>query len=458
MAILRITDDTTTINFYGDDNYKLIYESWSPQRAQRRASNLGGLTPYTDPVETIPILIRGDSAVQVYEKLEVLSDLLDQAERWAQGDVVSAVKLVFQPDGSTLTNPLEAVILGPGGNKMLSIPDKFAEVGRNGYVLSPIIIRVLRSGLWLGDSEAKSSSASTSNPEIVTTASFTDTPNILSPMDIQFLVNGATGSSGYEIIILLQNEADKLYFTEAEDLSLTAVGGTSTFASAVVATASGGDVARFTFSAGTDYGFATDTSVATDANIGTLGLYVIADNNTGSDLTLQARTTPLTSSRALVYGPTVLVPSSASYPDIYFLGLIANQPDISRLDVYIRAADTTEAVTGTCDLDYICGIGIDQNAHVIAMHDAKTANAAEDLFIEHRINSRINPLVYSELNATSTLNDYISYSGNVRVFMEGSAVSGLIFGVDQSSKYYIGASATPVTLTATRSLGYLIPQ
>ena len=115
-GILRVTDGSTVINFIGDTNYKLVYGSWAPKRAKRRRSQMGGQSPYEEVVERIPVLIQDTTTDLIMAKLGVLSDLLDQAEKWSQNDSgVDAVKIVYQPDGSTLADPVEAVIVGGPG-------------------------------------------------------------------------------------------------------------------------------------------------------------------------------------------------------------------------------------------------------------------------------------------------------------------------------------------------------
>ena len=108
-TILQLTDGTRTASLKGSD-FQVMEEGWAPKVAGRRRSTLGGGGPYADVVEDIWVHVLGTSVDDALENLALLTELLDQAERWKAGEPVAAVRLQYQPDGAAAL--VECVILG----------------------------------------------------------------------------------------------------------------------------------------------------------------------------------------------------------------------------------------------------------------------------------------------------------------------------------------------------------
>src|SRR5512139_3583418 len=116
---LAVSDGTTTCTIAdgagGATSYRLKYGGWAPEVAPLRKSTLGGRGPYAEVIETLTLNIHGSSAADAYAKLQTLNTLLDQAERHARGEQVTAVVLKYSPDSATVSSsasPLQARIVG----------------------------------------------------------------------------------------------------------------------------------------------------------------------------------------------------------------------------------------------------------------------------------------------------------------------------------------------------------
>lgn len=181
---LRITDGTTTLNLLDGTNYALERGSWAPRVATRRLSTLGG-RPYSAVVEEIPLTVRGATAATALANLGALSRLLDQAEAWDNDESVDPVRIVYQPQGSTLSAPLQSLILGRGGDSILDLPLVFNDVGMI-YEIGGLVLRFLRDGAWYGDEETvitEPPGLATGQPR-VQEATFMDSADHLSPVTL----------------------------------------------------------------------------------------------------------------------------------------------------------------------------------------------------------------------------------------------------------------------------------
>ncbi len=459
-AILRISDGTTTLNLIGDtDGYKLIYKSWAPKRAHYNPGLMGG-SPFGEVDENpIAIAISGTSTSQVLSRYDALSNLLYKAEIWGTSGQGDAVKLQYLPEGSALGSPVEAVIVSPASRRDIIVPPpNFTDATYGGRLLSPVVLNLRRRGLWLGTTEAISSVADLLNPFKYGIGPFTDAADIAVPYDIKIKVNRSSGHAAYtDVFALFQNEADKLYLIEGEDLSLSATGGAWTTPANTAA--SGDNVARYTFSGSTQTGEAGDSSPGIDSNATTMAFFCVADNDTGSDLILQMQMRGVGTN--LVSGRRTIIDSGNTSPQIYNLGILATQSPIDYIELNLNAADGTESVSGTLDIDYLCGIVIDSNSHIIRFIDVLDEDTDVDLYIEHRQDDALVPLVYETTSGSGTKTNYPSYEGSASIFMNGLYVIALVFGVDRAGEYLIdnGSGTVPagITVTATKTLAYLTP-
>ena len=462
--VLQISDGSVTVDFTGS-NYKVLSRGWAPQRAQRRRGLMGG-SPYTDVAETLRIQVKGTTQADCLAQLDKLSDLLEQAELWNEGGSVDDVYIQYAPDGSSLGAASTAIIKGPAqGRPMLTMPNNFEfhlQGGRNvlGLISDPIILTFVRLGEWLGATEAKSSSESTDNPAKLAAATYTTATSIAVPHDIKIKFNRASGTDpNDEIYALIQNKADKLYLVEAEDLTYSASGGSWTVGGFSIAAASGGKVGRYTFSGALQSGEATDSSPGIDSSARTMAFYCVADNDTGSDLVFQMQMRCGGSGGLTVTGRRVVIDSANSSPQPYHLGTITVPAAIAEIEFNLNAVGSG-SVSGTVDIDHICGIVLDSNAHIIKLNDALDDNTDVDIYLEHRADSDLSAFVYETNSGSGTAVNYPSYEGNPGVYMSGGSVHALVFGNTDTTAWVIedgSGGKADLTLTATQTLAYLTP-
>ena len=460
-ATLKITDGTTNIDFTGSYYKILTAGGWAPRRAGRRQSQLAGMSPYEDVLETMYIRIVGSSVANCLALLEDLSELLDQAERWGKGENVTPVEIQYKPTGSALASAVTANIVGPPeGGDFLTLPSDFDAVDDRNYALgthaNPIILQFVRRGLWLGTTEDKSEAESSGNPEIMTTDTFTNTEVIHCPHRVLLAVNRAANSEPYEVYTLIQNSAVKLLLTEVEGFTNSATG-SATFTSGTstaVAAASGGYVARLTFSDGSETGTAISGTLNAEV-YDRWAWYMVADNNTSNDIAIQLYTRARAAGSPYVKGPKTIIPATDTVPKIYFLGITSSTEGVGVIKFEATVVDGS--ATSYIDFDYIAGIYLDDNAHIVRFPAALDIATDTSLFLDHRIDGYVAPLAYEVGSGTY---GYVSYNGNPAVYLTGNACSALVLGVDNAGDWNIdngsGSDAT-ITLTSTKTEGYLTP-
>lgn len=355
-AYLVLTDGTTTITFQdgagGDTNYPLHRQEWAPVIAGLRRSQVGGRTPYEDVVEQLTLAIRGTSAPDAYTKLAALARLLEQAERWARGENVSAVVVKFVPKGallSSLANPLQATVLGRAGG------DETAGVGLTGewnaaathFVIPSVRVRFVRRGLWLTNDESGGSPTATNGAlvSVFLPAAADPSPTRLTVTNVGWGGGFLESPTPYPLGFLLVGEDQS---GVAPIAVVEAAGGAlSSFTSVADATPqASGNVLRYTAS-----GTAEQTSASMSATLpsGTDLVTVFANvrHHLTVNFTLRLK---LTSDLENQYTPLLAIPANADgiYPRWYFMGLVSKRGAISGLRL-LAAGDV--AGTDFFDID-----------------------------------------------------------------------------------------------------------
>jgi len=470
-ATLKITDGTTNIDFTGSNFKVLTAGGWAPRRAGRRQSQLAGMSPYEDVLETMYIRIVGSSVANCLALLEDLSELLDQAERWGKGENVTAVEIQYKPTGSALASAVTANIVGPPeGGDFLTLPSDFDAVDDRNYALgthaNPIILQFVRRGLWLGTTEAESSSAGVT-PDVLDTTTFTNNRAIHCPTDIRWYINRASGTVKYDAWMVLTNEGNKVHKNEGEAFTTSATGtGSPTFTGGTsnsIAAASDTYVARMTFQNIDNVGTATESATGIlDSNSGTWAWWICADNNTGFDVTVQMGTY---SDGGATYGQLstakkLIIPATDTVPKIYYLGITSSQPPLYSFQFTVEISQDATGLPKSIDFDYVIGLALDDNAHILKAINVFGDNTDTYLHADHRLDGYITPIVYETSNG-SNITNYPAHDGRAAIYLTGNACSGVLFGTDAAGTYMIdsgSSTAAAVTLQATRTEGYLTPE
>jgi len=462
-ATLKITDGTTNIDFTGSYYKILTAGGWAPRRAGRRQSQLAGMSPYEDVLETMYIRIVGTSVAACLGALEDLSELLDQAERWGRGENVTPVEIQYKPLGSASASAVTANIIGPPeGGDFLTLPSDFDAIDDRNYALgthaNPIILQFVRRGLWLGDTETDTSGASSGNPEIQNTTSFTNASAVHVPYNFRAYINRAALTEAYDVWTLIQNETSKIKLIEVEDMTLSASGtSTPTFQDTVVAAASGGYVGTMDFNHGDNTGNAISSGLSAKSGSPTWAWWIVADNRSGADINIQVST--YNKAANISYGPTVIIPAGDTAPTVYFLGVTTTRPEPAIVQFDLSMTDGSS--TGEIDFDYMFGICMDDNAHVIHTPAVFEQDTDTYLHFNHNLDGGLYPTVYETDDGTTSIREYPSYDGNAGIYMsdEGSRWV-LIVGVDGKGDWRIddgsGSEAT-ITIQMVMTEGYLTP-
>ena len=143
MHTLKITDGTTTIDLLDKATkaawYALEEGGYAPAVATKKRG--GG---YHDVTDTMRILIGGTGPIN--NQLRTLRKLLEQAERWGQGEAVNPVYIEIRLAATQVTQ--SAVIWAPPDGAMMQLPDKHLDIAAMD-VSYPVTLRFSRRGAWL---------------------------------------------------------------------------------------------------------------------------------------------------------------------------------------------------------------------------------------------------------------------------------------------------------------------
>lgn len=135
MDVLQITDGEKTVDFRGGDFH---LQAWSPAVTKRAADTLLN-SPYENVTERMIIDVKD------FQNMQLLTELLDQVQRWRRGETVRPVQLHYKPTATSAL--LVALIVGVSSN-MLRLPDAYG-LGETVGLIDPVVIEFERSGQWL---------------------------------------------------------------------------------------------------------------------------------------------------------------------------------------------------------------------------------------------------------------------------------------------------------------------
>jgi len=451
-----ITFDGTT---YGIDTRR----EWRPNVASRRRGTLGGRGSYSDVVETIPIFIRSNTKAEVKTKLNELIAAIDQASRWWRGEPVTAVLLNWDADGAG--SPITSTILGQAGNnaQWLVLSPKYRE-HLDQFVIGPINLSFVRHGLWLGTTETKASSASTGNPAILTAATFTDDAPISWPYNVEvFFDLGGSAAPLQDIYVFVQSAANKLWLAEAEARDGDSATGIS---DEVVATASAGNLTRIDCDSDSNVKWLYfDTTFPNTVN--RIALYAMVRNRSAAtvDWTLTGWVNAAGVS-TFSYTRNTVIEAGDNVRQLVYLGVVGVEPSTNPR-VYVVANPSTTGAGGDVDdldVDFVCGIAIDEDSHVVKMWDVnvETTDGDTNVQIDHRLDEKPSPLVSMDLDSDSSVWHYPVYQGDALLMSKGTVVAAMVVGNDTAGTDWVledgGASEIDLTLSVTRNKAFLVPQ
>lgn len=454
---VAFTDGTTTLELTNGINYALV--SYAPGVAPLKESELGGEGPYENMVDTITFHALGCTAAEAYAAAAAVNVLLDQAQRWWNGENVSAVRLLIQAQGSAL-DPLQVIVKGhaPGASPNVSLqPTWSAFYGK--YIIQNIATQFRRRGQWLSPTTESAASANTSTP-LTLSSSFASSATVLCPVSLEIAGFNATNDMQVGAhMVLWTPTVQELIFKEAEALA------SGNFTSVVEATARSGNILRFT---------PASTSLDTTSQVVTMGVgatqqridiyAMIRNNDTTKTYQIRARCIPLHSSAAndVISGSWVPIDGSTNFARPIALGsfVTLNGWSICFLEVI------PSATGGTLDIDYLVfqcrDIPSASGAVAIRVNSVPGYGAAYSVVLsDNSLDGRTPTLLDRKTSGLAENDKYLSYQGDLTINQIGSTIalvwmssSGTKFGQRNNAD----SANVSVGVTATRRPAYLVPQ
>lgn len=172
-----------------------LLPGWRPRVAPLVRNPLGGKV-YQDVVENIPLRIHGTTELECILALEALAAAMNQATNWKQGvgANVDSVVLQYAINGTTLTNPLQAVVLGTpaDASDILGLPVTFNR-DLQVFEANPAELPLWRRGLWLGDEESEV--VTENDTDAIITLTFDSEAFPASPVSVQVVGDDVDGSN-----------------------------------------------------------------------------------------------------------------------------------------------------------------------------------------------------------------------------------------------------------------------
>lgn len=451
---LELTDGTTTLNLLMPP-YSITLSGLDLGVATLRPGTLGGNAPYTDVACTIPLHIIGACASDVYAAMSAVWVLLDQAQRFWRGENVSPVVIKAKATGSTIIDPVQALVLRRiDADAPLVLPAVY-EVTVGGFVAQDIQLQFMRRGQWIGATETASSSATPAGNTFTITLPALST---LSPvrLDMTYPTQGAVDGASTQPIVITTNDSAKIAIVEAETFGA--------FGIWTVVVPPAGQLAR----GGSVLSGATVTTesltdvIATPSLLQQSGLFAawaVVKSPVNHLFRFQFTTLDTT-----VLTPFVTFQSLGSTaPQPCFLGLFALPGDQGASSYRIGV---TASQAATLTIDYLVFMRIDQFSNIVGCNISLPIRVttwpngtAMKLFIDPAVDSRITPR-FARSSSANTLIADISYAGNAFFNHSGTSLAGVLIwcGGSTITTYRQSDSAAALynsTITATRRRAYL---
>jgi hypothetical protein len=332
---LQLTDGVETVDFNDGVTCRCLRDFWTPQVSRRRRSSAGGFSAYEDADEEIAITVYGSTAAAVLATVARITRLVEQAERWSDGEAVAPVRLRFQPNSSGLIAPLEALVLGPSGDSTVSLSSQIHLVGLTYQAEVRVLLR--RRGLWVGQVQAATAVA-TSTPGAMT-ATFPSALAGLHPLRIDLAASSTTIDSG---------AVGATYLAVAPSANDIGLASWSPFDLVGDASAVGGSVVQTESVAGfvdEKIGLFQFTLPAGVAGTSLLGVWVtVALSAAGPRPEIELSLVDLDNLTHRTETAPVTVDNTFSQPRAQFVGILPLPPGVTK--PYLQVYNRTPAITG----------------------------------------------------------------------------------------------------------------
>lgn len=387
---LKITDGTpeNTVDLVDNVNFSLAQGGWAPSIAERKHSIMGGRSEFLPTVERIQVFAHGDTGAEALANQAKLARILDQSEAFANGAEVAPVMVQVQPQGSTMTGPSSAMILGHPENQSFMVnPNDWAEQIAVNKTIGPITVQFERRGLWLYEEETVSTAA-VANPAIMS-VNFAHSLDLPAPTAIA--LNDI--SAGTELIqkafVLVTDTPAASTFGENFGLYLAGDMSSTEFSSVdESANLMPGTNAKRIDASVNQTGTLTISAVA--AEVKHLAIFLAARNDTAAAWRIR----PRSSGYSDITGDWVEIPASAAVAPYYIGPLISAHPSHYNINLDVE----TDATSGTLTIGWVCTFPITQFSRAIQINSGSysSAGVSRVLRVEHRLLEALDPLLYVE--------------------------------------------------------------
>lgn len=445
---LVITDGTTTctINTSGGGVGDYALEEWTPAVAGLRKSALAGRGPYEEVVEEMTITIIDTTAAGCYTRLDTINVLLDQAERWADGESETAVLIKYSPGGAGVSSsgtPLQAAILGPApGNTTSGVGIRVIQKAQFTFHL-PVTLRFWRRGQWLLSESSASSSATTNGA--IATVDLTAALGNIGPTKLTMSDYVTMGSE--KGILLISSNDTVTRLTVENPTGATATGWTAVDDSANYAKYT--NVLRYTPSATTE---STSGSFNLSPSGGPLfAVYACIRNNSNStSFSVRARVAGGGGTKAAYTPYRYIAPySSAAQPAWYLLGIVPFATGT------MKFLATASAASGTIDFGAVAILDVSyRSSYALTFGPSEVNGTTKEMIIDHQL--------LSQPQATGSGSDPFDVKGDmvIETIARNIAIVSLICGASNDWRQYdaIGAAVVQNTWTLDRYSAYLTPR
>ena len=436
----------------GETDYRLVYGEWAPAIAPPRISALAGRGPYEDAAESLELNIYGATADEAYAHLQTLTDVLNQAERWARGETVDAVRLEYSPGGGDVSDenaPLQAAILGRASSPLVRVRPDF-NAAEHAYVIHHVRVEFVRQGNWV-IAEQSASTDQTANGELLTITM----PAALSARGPTRFALGGAGmfADPYTpCFVLLADRADAILSVDTDGFdaeNLAVVDDSAKFAW-------GGNILRYTPPDTAEHidGALVSFSPNADARLFAV-LASLRNNSAVASYTVRVTLRGTLSTSEPAYTQRVVIPPSADpHPQWHHLGLVATllQP-AGLLGLGFQASE----VDGTLDIDRLVLVEIAPTHHILGLYPP-SAQVVGDVVHDHHW--------LEQLSITIVHNAQINrqWSGDADLFTQGAVLYAMLLGTGGQAdldrwRQVNGLDALlNVSMTVNRFTSYLTPQ
>jgi hypothetical protein len=439
--VTKITDGTTTVDFESTTSgYVILRHRLATAQRDETSPEL-----WTRVDEVLEISVEGSTQTELAQRLERLTQLIEQARRLMRGENVTPVIFQYRIDDSALADPLQSLIVGPAeSGDVLTLPESFDNYTqlKTGDAGDPVVWRFRRRGALLGDEETRSRTNGTiNNPGVMTPSSnFTDTLTLSSPYTFSFTLSAPVGAPTAGMLLCARSSSF-LKMLEGED------GSGTNFASASPGGTESGDIGRYS-PADTNPNEIEWTITGLDSDVRRLGIVINLQNNS-STVTYRIRAKCETGA----YSRMRIVGTSDNDPQVFLYGVVVSPyKAITSLILEIKATATAGA-GNSLDIDTIGIVALDNDAgNIIALHDLGVTTT--DPIIDHASLTAKSPIVRdsSSNGKPYSGNAFLSSLGNTAAFLMLANTDGEWNITDGS------AGLLSIGFSMARRPAYLIPR